>query len=255
MAFYGYHGVDPGPSSSLVSVSSWTSRWPTTCAGPVRPTISRIRSAMPSMYRLTRDIVEGPSCQLLEAVAARIAAAVLSQTPVAGSAGAPPQAGSADQGQYPRRRCRGDHPLAGLGLTRLPAPSCGDVRPALPELFEALLDPRAGGTPAPPPVGTHGSLTLGPARAVNTLRSLVVTAAAAATALRGRQCATSAAAAAAATAPCPSTVSQTRHLPGSTWAVTAATAPASRAVLADCPRCISGAQPAGRPTGLLACAG
>ena len=71
------------PSSSLASVSSWTSRWPTTYAGPVRPTISEDTVNYAQLYRLTRDIVEGPSCRLLEAVAARIAATVLGQTPVA----------------------------------------------------------------------------------------------------------------------------------------------------------------------------
>ena len=82
MAFYGYHGADPAEQQLgqrfIVDLSV---AYDLRRAGETDDLQDTVNYAQ--LYRLTRDIVEGPSCRLIEAVAARIAAAVLDRTPVA----------------------------------------------------------------------------------------------------------------------------------------------------------------------------
>lgn len=81
MAFYGYHGVDPAEQQlGQRFIVDLAVAYDLRRAGETDDLQDTVSYAQ--LYRLTRDIVEGPSCQLLEAVAARIAATVLDQTPV-----------------------------------------------------------------------------------------------------------------------------------------------------------------------------
>ena len=83
MAFYGYHGVDPAEQQlGQRFIVDLAVAYDLRRAGETDDLQDTVSYAQ--LYRLTRDIVEGPSCQLLEAVAARIAATVLGQTPVLG---------------------------------------------------------------------------------------------------------------------------------------------------------------------------
>ena len=82
MTFYGYHGVDPAEQQlGQRFIVDLAVAYDLRRAGETDDLQDTVSYAQ--LYRLTRDIVEGPSCQLLEAVAARIAATVLDQTPVA----------------------------------------------------------------------------------------------------------------------------------------------------------------------------
>ena len=82
MAFYGYHGADPAEQQLgqrfIVDLSV---AYDLRRAGETDDLQDTVNYAQ--LYRLTRDIVEGPSCRLIEAVAARLAAVVLDRTPVA----------------------------------------------------------------------------------------------------------------------------------------------------------------------------
>ena len=82
MAFYGYHGADPAEQQlGQRFIVDLAVAYDLRRAGETDDLQDTVSYAQ--LYRLTRDIVEGPSCQLLEAVAARIAATVLDRTPVA----------------------------------------------------------------------------------------------------------------------------------------------------------------------------
>ena len=81
MAFYGYHGVDPAEQQlGQRFIVDLAVAYDLRRAGETDDLQDTVSYAQ--LYRLTRDIVEGPSYQLLEAVAARIAATVLDRTPV-----------------------------------------------------------------------------------------------------------------------------------------------------------------------------
>ncbi|MAG36179.1 MAG: dihydroneopterin aldolase, partial [Dehalococcoidia bacterium] len=81
MAFYGYHGVDPAEKQLgqrfIVDLSAAYDLRRAGRTDDLRDTVNYAQ-----LFRLTRDIVEGPSCDLLEAVAARIAESVFANTPV-----------------------------------------------------------------------------------------------------------------------------------------------------------------------------
>lgn len=82
MAFYGYHGADPAEQQlGQRFIVDLAVAYDLRRAGETDDLQDTVSYAQ--LYRLTRDVVEGPSCQLLEAVAARIAATVLDRTPVA----------------------------------------------------------------------------------------------------------------------------------------------------------------------------
>ena len=81
MAFYGYHGVDPAEQQlGQRFIVDLAVAYDLRRAGETDDLQDTVSYAQ--LYRLTREVVEGPSCQLLEAVAARIAATVLDRTPV-----------------------------------------------------------------------------------------------------------------------------------------------------------------------------
>lgn len=81
MIFYGYHGDCP-PERELgqrfvVSVELGLDLAPAGRSDALEDTINYVR-----VYDIVRGIVEGPACHLLEAVAERIAAAVLAEARV-----------------------------------------------------------------------------------------------------------------------------------------------------------------------------
>ena len=81
MTFYGYHGVDPAEQQlGQRFIVDLAVAYDLRRAGETDDLQDTVSYAQ--LYRLTREVVEGPSCQLLEAVAARIAATVLDRTPV-----------------------------------------------------------------------------------------------------------------------------------------------------------------------------
>ena len=81
MAFYGYHGVDPAEQQlGQRFIVDLAVAYDLRRAGETDDLQDTVSYAQ--LYRLTREVVEGPSCKLLEAVAARIAATVLDRTPV-----------------------------------------------------------------------------------------------------------------------------------------------------------------------------
>ena len=146
MAFYGYHGADPAEQQLgqrfIVDLSV---AYDLRRAGETDDLDDTVNYAQ--LYRLTRDIVEGPSCRLLEAVAARIAAAVLGQTPVAGCAcdyasrkylsravSSPPRPWRSPAGETR------PHPPA--RFTRLPAPFCWRCAPSGAGAFRGAARPR-----------------------------------------------------------------------------------------------------------------
>lgn len=81
MVFYGYHGVDPAEKQLgqrfLVDLSV---AFDLRRAGHSDDLADTVNYA--HLYRLAREVGEGPSCNLLEAVAQRIADRVLAETTV-----------------------------------------------------------------------------------------------------------------------------------------------------------------------------
>lgn len=79
MTFYAFHGVDPAEKQLgqrfVVDLSVSLDLRKAGATDDLRDTVNYAE-----LYRLTRNIVEGPSCHLLEAVAAQIAESVLQNT-------------------------------------------------------------------------------------------------------------------------------------------------------------------------------
>jgi dihydroneopterin aldolase len=79
LTFYGYHGVNPEERQLgqrfVVDVALTLDLEPAGQSDDLTRTID-----YGAVYRLIRDMVEGPPCNLIEAVAERIAQAILSRT-------------------------------------------------------------------------------------------------------------------------------------------------------------------------------
>ena len=79
LTFYGYHGVNPEEQQQgqrfVVDLALSIDLEPAGAADDLSQTINYAQ-----VYRLVRDVVEGPTCNLIEAVAERIATTILDQT-------------------------------------------------------------------------------------------------------------------------------------------------------------------------------
>jgi dihydroneopterin aldolase len=75
MAFYGYHGVDPAEKALgqrfIVDVTVERD-----LRKPGRSDVVADTVSYAALFKLTRSVVEGPSCDLIEAVAERVAEAI-----------------------------------------------------------------------------------------------------------------------------------------------------------------------------------
>lgn len=80
LTFYGYHGVNPEErrlgQRFVVDLTITLALAPAGTTDDLSQTINYSQ-----VYRLVREIVEGPPCNLIEAVAERIAQAILARTP------------------------------------------------------------------------------------------------------------------------------------------------------------------------------
>jgi len=81
LTFYGYHGANPEErvQGQRFVVDVWL-QLDLRSAGQSDDLAQTVNYSQ--VYRLVRDVVEGPACNLIEAVAERITATILNQTPV-----------------------------------------------------------------------------------------------------------------------------------------------------------------------------
>jgi dihydroneopterin aldolase len=80
LSFFGYHGINP--EERTLGQRFGVDLALTLDLAPAGRTDDLARTvSYAQVYRLVREVVEGPPCNLLEAVAERIAGVVLAQTP------------------------------------------------------------------------------------------------------------------------------------------------------------------------------